>query len=167
MNQSRHAPLSGSQTRFTVPVSRVRRDGREDLVALGAEPAEHALQERDSGAIGIDAAHFRVDLQAVARAFHLLDIGQLANRGVENVERPVRLHRHLDLPPLPVGERVGVDALPLMSRTRRRCDAPDAMTNTITITHRRKIPPMPRWLKFDHTASVKTSTNPQANIRRT
>ena len=88
----------------------MRRDGREDLVPLRAEPPDHALQERHRAAVGIDATHLRADLQAVARALHVLDVGQLADRRVEDGERPTGVHRHLDLPALAVGERAGVGA---------------------------------------------------------
>ena len=61
-------------------------------------------------AVGARARHLGLDLQAVARALHLLDPGQFADRGVQQVEGLAGFQRDLDQPLLPVAERVGIGA---------------------------------------------------------
>ena len=86
-----------------------RDDGVHDVLA-GAEPAQHLLQQRHRVPQRIDAENAGVDLQPVARAFHRLGLGQVADGAVEKVEDLAGLHRYLDLPALAVGKRAGGDA---------------------------------------------------------
>ena len=133
---------------------------------LGAEPAEHALEQRDRAAVGIHARDLRADLQAVARAFHALDVGQLADRRVEEVERPARLHRDLDLPPLPVRQRRGagrpVDESDAAHVRHRGRDDEDHQEQP-----QEEDAALAAVINADQNLSAKTSTNIHANTRRT
>ena len=55
------------------------------------------------------AAHSRLHLQAVARAFDHFAARQFADGRVDHVERLARLERDLDLAPLAARQRAGVD----------------------------------------------------------
>ncbi len=93
--QQRHAATAGA-----------RRDGGEDLVALGAEPVEHVVSRRAVVAIGIHALELGLDLQAVARAFQFLHPRQFAHRRFDQQEGFVGLQRNLDPAVLAVGQGV-------------------------------------------------------------
>src|SRR6185312_3419995 len=80
-------------------------DGCQDPVALADDPAHRVVATQLGKIIGIGVTRGGAYLQMVARTVDAVDAGQLADRGVEQVECLLDLERHLDLPALPTGQR--------------------------------------------------------------
>ncbi len=86
------------------------RHRRLQLVARQAEPQQRVPAPQRVLAVGARARHLGLHLQAVARALHLFDAGQFADRRVQQVEGFAGFQRDLDQPALAIAERVGIGA---------------------------------------------------------
>ena len=119
----------------------------QDLVTGHAKPQQRVVAPHWRFTVGAWATELGLDLQAVAGALDFFDARQLADRGIQQVERFAGFERDLDLSALAVAERVGIDVAgdqphPLEVRERA---GDDQQHRAHAGQHHREFPPPNQW----------------------
>ena len=165
LNQSRQAPASGSQTRFTVPVS--ARGVTVTKIWLCCVP-NHSFRRCNSGTV-VPYGWTRRTLARICRLSRALSTlstlgsSRMAASTISNAwlaDMGISICRRCRLASVPAF------ALPLMRRTRRRCDDAAVSTKIIATHQTRNTCGWMRHLRLDTNARTTKSTTIQGNSTR-